>query len=139
MPDISATTSAPAPGRSVLLSSALPVTITIGILIWAWRLDGGAGGPLTLSVLLGAGFGVLLQRSRFCFFCVTRDFLEGRDARGLLGIIAALVMGTLGYHLIFGLFVPDPGAGRLPPDAHIGPVSWVLALAAFAFGVGMSL
>ncbi|MEX0386062.1 YeeE/YedE family protein [Spiribacter onubensis] len=139
MPDISATTSAPALGRSALLSSALPVTIAIGILIWAWRLDGGAGGPLTLSVLLGAGFGVLLQRSRFCFFCVTRDFLEGRDARGLLGIIAALVMGTLGYHLIFGLFVPDPGAGRLPPDAHIGPVSWVLAVAAFAFGVGMSL
>jgi len=139
MPDTTATTNAPAPGRSVLFSNALPAILAIGILIWAWQLSGGAGESLTLSVLLGAGFGVLLQRSRFCFFCVTRDFMEGRDARGLLGIIAALAIGTLGYHLIFGLFVPDPAAGRLPPDAHIGPVSWVLALAAFAFGVGMSL
>lgn len=29
--------------------------------------------------------------------------------------------------------------GRLPPDAHIGPVSWVLALAALAFGIGMAV
>ncbi len=92
-----------------------------------------------LSLLLGAIFGALLQRSRFCFFCVTRDFLERRDARGLLGIIAALAVGLLGYHAVFGLFVPDPAAGRLPPDAHIGPVSWALAPAAVAFGGGMSL
>ena len=139
MPKTTATTRAPAPGRSVLFANALPAILAIGIVIWAWQLSGGASESLTLSVLLGAAFGVLLQRSRFCFFCVTRDFLAGRDARGLLGIIAALAIGTLGYHLIFGLFVPDPAAGRLPPDAHIGPVSWVLALAAFAFGVGMSL
>ncbi len=94
---------------------------------------------LSLSLVLGASFGFLLQRSRFCFFCVTRDFLEQRDARGLLGIITALVVGTLGYHAIFGLFLPDPGVGRLPPDAHIGPVSWVLALAALSFGVGMAI
>jgi len=94
---------------------------------------------LGLSLLFGGGFGLLLQRSRFCFFCVTRDFIDARDARGLLGILAALAIGTLGYHLVFGLFLPDPGTGRLPPDAHIGPVSWVLALAAFVFGVGMSL
>ncbi len=140
MPNNTATTIAPAQGRSVFFfSNALAAIVAIGVLIWAWRLSGGVGEPLALSVLLGAAFGVLLQRSRFCFFCVTRDFLEGRDARGLLGIIAALAMGTLGYHLIFGLFVPDAAAGRLPPDAHIGPVSWVLAVAAFAFGVGMSL
>lgn len=94
---------------------------------------------IILSLLLGAGFGALLQRSRFCFFCMTRDFLERRDARGLLGIITALAVGTIGYHAIFGLFVPDPGLGRLPPDAHIGPVSWVLAIAALAFGAGMTL
>ena len=31
------------------------------------------------------------------------------------------------------------GSGRLPPDAHIGPVSWVLAAGAFAFGIGMAV
>jgi uncharacterized membrane protein YedE/YeeE len=94
---------------------------------------------IVLSFCFGAALGLFLQRSRFCFFCVTRDFIDTRDASGLLGILAALAVGTVGYHLVFGLFVPDPGTGRLPPDAHIGPVSWALALAALVFGAGMSL
>lgn len=117
------------------------MVIIAGLLAWAWTLSSGpaADTTLALSLLLGGAFGLLLQRSRFCFFCVTRDFIDHRDARGLLGIVVALAVGTLGYHAIFGLFVPDPGVGRLPPDAHIGPVSWVLALAALVFGIGMSL
>jgi len=132
-------TPAPAMRRGFALSAVLPALIITGLITGAWQLSGNNQTSLALSLLLGGTFGVLLQRSRFCFFCVTRDFIDDRDARGLLGIIAALAVGTLGYHLIFGLFVPDPAGGRLPPDAHIGPVSWVLALAAFTFGVGMTL
>lgn len=99
----------------------------------------GNGRELSLSVLLGIAFGVVLQRSRFCFYCVTRDFFTERDARGLLGIITALAVGTLGYHVLFGAFLPDPTTGRLPPGAHIGPVSWVLAAGALSFGFGMAL
>ncbi|ATE62494.1 YeeE/YedE family protein [Thauera sinica] len=99
----------------------------------------GTGKELALSALLGIAFGAVLQRSRFCFYCVTRDFLDRRDARGLLGILAALATGTLGYHLLFGAFLPDPSGGRLPPGAHIGPVSWVLAAGATSFGLGMAL
>jgi uncharacterized protein len=40
---------------------------------------------------------------------------------------------------VFGAWLPQPASGRLPPDAHIGPVSWVLALGAFVFGVGMTV
>lgn len=98
-----------------------------------------SGRELGISILLGLAFGVVLQRSRFCFYCVTRDFFERRDARGLLGIVAALAAGTLGYHLLFGAFLPDPTGTRLPPGAHIGPVSWVLAVGAATFGVGMAL
>jgi len=97
------------------------------------------GRPLPLSMLLGGAFGFLLQRSRFCFYCVARDALDGRDVRGLLGIIAALAVGLIGYHAVFGAWLPVPSFGRLPPDAHIGPVSWVLAVGAFAFGIGMAL
>lgn len=100
--------------------------------------DGTGQGP-ALSVWLGLLFGVLLQRSRFCFFCVSRDFIESRDARGLLGVIAALAIGTLGYHAVFGAFLADPSGTRLPPGAHIGPVSWVLAVGSFAFGLGMAI
>lgn len=119
----------------------LALVLGLGILSGAWRLAGpdSASQGLSLSLLGGAVFGLLLQRSRFCFFCVTRDFIEQRKPDGLLGIIAALAVGTLGYHLVFGAFLPDPTLGRLPPDAHVGPLSWVLALAACLFGIGMAI
>lgn len=97
------------------------------------------GRALALSLVFGLVFGALLQRSRFCFYCVSRDFIEQRDARGLLGILAALAVGTLGYHAVFGAFLPEPAAGRLPPGAHIGPVGIVLVGASFVFGLGMAL
>lgn len=99
----------------------------------------GEGRDLALSALFGLAFGVVLQRSRFCFYCVSRDFFERRDARGLLGIVVALAVGTLGYHVLFGAFSAAPAPGRLPPGAHIGPVSWVLVAGAASFGLGMSL
>lgn len=119
----------------------LAVLVAAAIVLWAFHLAGipGSGGALSISLVLGALFGLLLQRSRFCFFCISRDFVERRDARGLLGLVTALAVGTLGYHAVFGAFLPDPGVGRLPPDAHIGPVSWVLAAGATAFGIGMAL
>ena len=88
---------------------------------------------------LGLAFGAVLQRSRFCFYCVSRDFIELKDAKGLLGIITALIVGTIGYHLIFGAFLLEPVAPRLPPNAHIAPVSWVLILGSLSFGFGMAI
>jgi len=119
----------------------LALVLWLGIIYGAWSLAGpdSTSQGLSLSLLGGAWFGLLLQRSRFCFFCVTRGFIEQRKPEGLLGIIAALAVGTLGYHLVFGAFLPDPTLGRLPPDAHVGPLSWVLALAATLFGIGMAI
>ena len=97
------------------------------------------GTALSLSLWLGITFGAVLQRSRFCFYCLSRDFIELKNAKGLLGIIVALIVGTLGYHLIFGAFLIDPIAPRLPPNAHIAPVSWVLVLGSFSFGLGMAI
>ncbi|RVT91672.1 hypothetical protein EOD42_22125 [Rhodovarius crocodyli] len=81
----------------------------------------------------------MLQRSRFCFLCITRDAVRGGDPRGLLGVLTALAVGTLGYAVVFGSWLPVPMRPGLPPDAHIGPVSWVLVLAGVAFGLGMTL
>ncbi len=116
------------------------ILVVAGVSFWSHTLGQDAdSGSLALSLWLGLLFGVVLQRSRFCFYCVSRDFIETRDARGLLGVLAALALGTLGYHLVFGVFLAEPVAPRLPPGAHIGPVSWVLAAGALAFGVGMAL
>jgi hypothetical protein len=97
------------------------------------------GGTLSLSLVLGALFGFALQRSRFCFFCLWRDLLDRGDPRGALGVLAALAVGLAGYTAVYGAFLPDPGGTRLPPQAHIGPVGPVLALAGLLFGAGMAI
>ncbi|ABR90998.1 Uncharacterized conserved protein [Janthinobacterium sp. Marseille] len=124
------------------LRRLLPSVLVLAAAVWFSHTLGSiaeGGRELALSALFGIAFGIFLQRSRFCFFCVSRDFIERRDARGLLGIIAALVIGILGYHLVFGAFMPTPTIGRLPPQAHIGPVSWILAAGAISFGFGMAI
>lgn len=123
------------------LSRGTAILLAIALLAATWHLADGSnqGRAFSYSLASGALFGLLLQRSRFCFFCVTRDFIERRVPDGLLGLLAALAVGSLGYHAVFGAFLPDPGTGRLPPDAHIGPLSWVLALAATLFGIGMAI
>lgn len=124
-------------GRGI--AAALAVAIVFFALVLLLPESDALGRSLPLSMLLGGAFGVLLQRSRFCFFCMARDFIDRRDPRGLLGILVALAVGLLGTYAVFGAWLPLPSAGRLPPDAHIGPVSWVLAVGALVFGIGMAV
>lgn len=118
------------------LEISIALVITIGLAAAVITLD---GGMLAKSLALGALFGAVLQRSRFCFLCHTRDFLSRGDTRGVIAILLALAVGTLGYHVILTSWLPDPTSGRLPPDAHIGPAGPVLAIAAFVFGIGMAI
>src|SRR5690606_7191668 len=101
------------------------------------------GGPesrsLAFALLAGAAFGAVLQRSRFCFYCNFRDLVERREPAGVLALLVALAVGAVGYTAIFGAWLPTPAPGRLPPTAHIGPVSLVLAGASFVFGLGMAV
>lgn len=113
--------------------------ILAGVLSLAYWADDVLGSRTSFTILAGLAFGILLQRSRFCFLCILRDFHDQRDASGLVGILTALAVGAVGYVIVFGAWLPDPSTGRLPAEAHIGPVSWPLALAGLAFGVGMAL
>jgi uncharacterized protein len=126
---------------TIVLRIAAPALLLAAIVLAALRVDGlpGLGRDPAFTVSAGAAFGILLQRSRFCFFCILRDLFEVRDPRGALGIVAALAVGSLGYLVVVQPWLPDPTAGRLPPDAHIGPVSWVLVAGGLSFGVGMTL
>lgn len=100
---------------------------------------GAEGRSLSFALLCGAAFGLVLQRSRFCFYCNFRDLIEKREPAGVLALLAALAVGAIGYTAIFGAWLPTPAPGRLPPTAHIGPVSVVLAGASFVFGIGMAV
>jgi uncharacterized protein len=129
--------------RSAFLLPRLFAATLIGALFLAVLLvlpeRDALGRSLPVSMLLGGAFGFVLQRSRFCFYCMARDFFENSDPRGLIGILVALAIGLAGYTAVFGAWLPNPAGGRLPPDAHIGPVSVTLAAGAFAFGVGMAV
>lgn len=119
----------------------LPLLIALG-LAWGFLVlngQGPEGRPLGFSLAIGAAFGVVLQRSRFCFYCNFRDLIEKREAAGVIAILVALAVGAIGYTAIFGAWLPTPAPGRLPPTAHIGPVSVTLVVASFVFGIGMAI
>ncbi|MCA1864554.1 YeeE/YedE family protein [Agrobacterium genomosp. 3] len=97
------------------------------------------GRQLAFSLLAGIAFGIVMQRGRFCFLCNFRDFIDGRRSDGVLAILVALLAGVVFYQIITIAWMPVPQPGRLPPNAHIGPVGWVLALASTVFGVGAAL
>lgn len=124
------------PRRQVILG----LIFIIFWLVWSfWLAQQYQDQVFGFIAICGGFFGIELQRTRFCFYCIFTDFFEHRDTRGILGLFTALLVGTLGYHAVFGAFLPEPSGQQLPPDAHIGAVSWVLPLGAFAFGLGMAL
>lgn len=118
----------------------LAVLLAGGGIFWAWRLHDHElyGRRESWTLMSGLLFGWTLQRSRFCFFCMLRDFFSKKDSRAVLSVILALAVGVVGHLVIFGAWIPDATAGHLPPRAHIGPVSWVLILGGAVFGMGMS-
>ena len=113
---------------------------TLIFLLWSYYLAGQYPEySLGFITILGLIFGIALQRSRFCFYCILTDFFERKDARGILGLWVALLVGTFGYHAVFGAFLPVPDGKQLPPDAHIGVISWILPISSWVFGFGMAL
>jgi uncharacterized membrane protein YedE/YeeE len=118
---------------------ALAIVAALGYAVWSISAPDANSRALAFSLALGAVFGAVLQRSRFCFFCHSRDLLENGDPRGMLAILLALAVGAIGYLVIFGAWLPVPMPERLPPTAHVGPVSPVLAVGAFVFGIGMAV
>lgn len=126
--------------RADTVRTSVAGLVVVGLLAGAAVLHAGTWGPRgSVSLLLGAALGIVFERGRFCFYCIFREYLEDRDSRGMYAVVTALAVGSVGYVVLFGLFLPDPSTGRLPPDAHIGPVSWALAVAGLAFGLGMAL
>ncbi|WP_156844496.1 YeeE/YedE family protein [Leptospira wolffii] len=98
----------------------------------------GYGKDYSFSALTGGALGFIMQRSRFCFFCNFKDFILRKETEGILSILSALTVSTIGYGAIFGAWIPSPETGYLPPNAFISPVHIHLLLGGFAFGLGMS-
>lgn len=126
--------------NSLTARGSIAVILILALGIWAWSLSAGsADRGLVFSLLTGTALGIVLQRSRFCFLCNFRDFLDNRDPRGLIAILIALAIGAILYTAIIMAWVPVPQPARLPPNAHIGPVGPVLIIGSFVFGLGMAI
>lgn len=123
---------------SSLISPGVALALLAALVGGANQLQAQPGGrTLVFALATGVVLGLVLQRTRFCFYCHARDWFEDRNPRGLLAIVLALAVGVVGYTVVLGSWLPVPQPGKLPPDMHIGPVSWVLVAAGLSFGAGM--
>lgn len=129
------------PNRTEIIRSVIAIAVLVGIVLTAQWLQSAPnrGASASFSLLVGAALGIVFERGRFCFFCIMRDYIKYNNSGPMFSILTALAVGSIGYTIIFGIFLPNAGVGRLPPNAHIGPVSWVLAGAGLIFGLGMAL
>lgn len=127
--------------RADTIRTSISGAIILGLLTTAYFLQQNQnyGDKAALSLLIGSAFGLALERGRYCFFCIFRDSIDNRYNSGILSIVVSLAVGNIGYLILFGLFLPNPTKGTLPPAAHIGPVTIALVFAAFVFGIGMAL
>jgi uncharacterized protein len=122
------------------LSRLVALAILCAVTVAAYRVELLENGRLlAFSLLAGAAFGSVMQRGRFCFLCNFRDFIDGRRSDGVVAILVALLAGVVFYQIVTAAWMPVPQPGRLPPNAHIGPVGWILAVAATVFGFGAAL
>lgn len=96
------------------------------------------GSKAATSLLIGVALGITFERGRFCIYCIFKDSIKDRRNYGLIAIFTALAVGSIGYTVVFGIFLPIPGKDQLPPSAHIGPISLALVLGGLAFGLGMA-
>lgn len=127
--------------RADSIRTSIAAVIIVGLLLLSQILESSQiyGSPAATSLLIGTALGIAFERGRFCIFCIFKDSINQNRNYGLISILTALAVGSIGYTVIFGLFLPTPDGEQLPPSAHIGPVSLALVLGAFAFGIGMAL
>lgn len=135
------TIEAPVWSRADTIRTSISGAIILGLLTTAYFLQQSQsyGDKAAISLLIGSAFGLALERGRYCFFCIFRDSIDNRYNSGILAIVTSLAVGNIGYLILFGLFLPNPTEGSLPPVAHIGPITIALVVAAFVFGIGMAL
>ena len=108
------------------------------LLILAYTILTGTHGEAVFW-LVGIGFGITVQRSRFCFTSAFRDFFLLGQTRMIKGILVGLAVCTVGFVMVMSTVSPNPGFGAPPSDANVLPVGLSTLVAGTLFGVGMVL
>ena len=122
------------------IQSAAACGVAFACLVFAfWASVQEGGSTAAFSFVCGLALGITMQKSRFCFYCHIREFVDERDPRGVLALLLAIAIGMIGYAAVMSSWLPTPVIGALPPDVHIGPVSEIVVIAGAVFGLGMVL
>lgn len=120
------------PRRTQIMQGIL---CALAVLAFGWYLSGG-NVRLGLFWMFGILFGVVLQRSRFCFTAAFRDpWLTGSTSL-TRAVLVAFAIGTIGFTAIK---YAASGAESNLNMAGVSPIGLPLLLGSFMFGVGMVL
>ena len=93
------------------------------------------GDDLALYWMTGLAFGMILQRSRFCFTASMRDpYLTGSTSVTKAVLIAFAVTSIAFTAIKYGYHVQGL---PIPGQSYVAPVSVATGVGAFMFGIGM--
>ncbi|MBI3976144.1 MAG: YeeE/YedE family protein [Armatimonadetes bacterium] len=115
------------------LAGLLVLAATAAVILTVSRRDPEFG----VFAALGLGFGVALQRSRFCFNAAFRDLWQFRSGRTMKGVIVGMSVATVGFGIHMYTLLPNPSLGVVAPEAHATPLSLALVVGGLLFGIGM--
>lgn len=90
---------------------------------------------LSLYLLFGIGFGIILQRSRFCFTAAFRDPIITRTTSLTNALLLSITMGSIGVVILNFLFSLK-GKRLIGIDA-VYPLSILTLVGGILFGIGM--
>jgi hypothetical protein len=125
-----------APGEAVQVRPAhrqrwAGVVLLLAI-VAAAALYHGAGMPKVGGLFLfGAVFGIIVQRSRFCFVAAFRDLTVSRDGRVMKWTLLSIALGTIPFALL--------KAHGYQPMHMVFPMGWHNIVGGLVFGVGMTI
>ncbi|MEX2032079.1 MAG: YeeE/YedE family protein [Dehalococcoidia bacterium] len=138
IPDMAITAPALAPVRlqTPLRAWGVPLAIVAALVI-VYLVARASSASLAVFWSVGLGVGFVLQRSRFCFTSAFRDLFLMGQGKTMRGILAGLVVATLGFAMVMATIIPNPAVGALPNDAHILPLGPATVLGGLLFGFGM--
>lgn len=106
--------------------------VLAGIIVFAFALKG-IGPKLPISWMFGIAFGIVLQKSRFCFTASLRDPVLTGSTSLTKAVLIAFAIASVGFAAIQYSAVQ---AGR-PVPGFVSPAGWHVAIGALMFGIGM--
>lgn len=84
------------------------------------------------AFLSGLLFGIVIQRSAFCFAAAFREIFMTRTTRMMRSLILSLIIGAAGFTLI-------KMAGLKPSGTYVFQTTWRVLIGGLIFGFGMTI